>query len=75
MAIQERVVPYGEQHPVEVLMGTRALLSVKALDTGERYWLIGHGIKPVPLKGARGVVTFARGGPNGGFWDFKSDET
>lgn len=68
--MKEKVIPFGEAHPVEVIQSSKVLVTVHASDNNEGYMLMGHGLNPLPNVGDSGKIVFEKGGPKGGYWQY-----
>ncbi len=71
--MKEKIVPFGETHPVYVLESSKSMIVVHATDVGEGFVLVGHGISDLPAKETKGKIVFEKGGPMGGYWKFYPD--
>lgn len=68
--MKQKVIPFGETHPVKVIKASKSLIIVHATDNNQAYVLIHHGIQNLPVKEENGTIEFKMGGPTGGYWHF-----
>lgn len=58
MAIQEKIVGYGEFHEVKVISASKHIIIVHAEDINEGFCLLGHGVRNLPAKDEKGKIVF-----------------
>ena len=70
MTVLQRTWPYGTTRTGAVLTDEPSM-QVVLDDQNEGHILLGNARDPSAGIGDRGVLTFTRGGPTGGFWKFE----
>lgn len=69
--MKKKVVPFGATRMVTVDACTaKTLIVTEDQNREECHILIGTGHNPKLEKGDKGMVTFKKGGPFGGYWEF-----
>lgn len=68
-----RTWPYGTQKRGEVIFFEPPILAVKD-ENKEGYILHSGRFAETFAIGDKGTLTFMKGGPTGGYWDFKKDD-
>lgn len=68
--MQEKIIPFGEEHPVKVISSDKNMITCHATDNNEGYILLGHGMEQLPKIGEIGKIVFEKGGPKGGYWQY-----
>lgn len=86
MPIEFKKFEYGETRTATVLTVTQCQYRTQTslIDTllielkdgvGEKHFLLGVACSPRPVPGDSGIITFTKGGPMGGYWNFEKGKT
>ncbi len=64
-----KIVEYGTEYSVEVIDAKPSVVSVAAPSINEGFFLMNHGLDPLPKVGDKGKIVFERD-VNRGHWQF-----
>lgn len=68
--MQQKIIPYGTKHTVTVI-GAEKLVVTVVDENNEGYFLIGHGLDPLPKVDDEGTIIFEQNsGAAKGHWQY-----
>ena len=68
--MDKKIIDYGTTHPVTVVSSQMVVVTVVD-ENNEGYFLIGHGLNPLPKVDDKGTIVFTKhNGPTKGYWKY-----